>query len=72
MEIESMKCDKKIETEHVGSLPINFFSEELILTDDHKVTCYTGHPNAYLLSNVFELVILFLVLEEDITGSHLL
>jgi len=59
MEVESMKCDKKIETEHVGNLPIDFFSEELFLTDDHKVTCYTGLPDADLLSSVFELVIPF-------------
>jgi len=24
MGVESMKCDKKIETKHVGSLPIDF------------------------------------------------
>ena len=52
-----MKCDKKIETEHVGSLPIDFFSEELFLTNDHKVTCHTGLPNADLVNSVFDLVI---------------
>ena len=60
------KSDKIVETEHVGDLPMDFFSENYFTNDDNKVCYYTGLLNREMLLNVFELVIPFHGSKKDV------